>query len=243
MAFMGSQASPALLDIVKGNEHYIRKVLEPKGLAKIVAMEWIDMMPVDVSSQMKRIIDEKADLIHGITNTTMAAALIRAQQLHGVSIPTIASPHHTIWPVGLAMKSFNAWEGHYVVAGHVSATEKDSVAYRYYQTLRKNYGLKFDWDPIGIMALCQTLITVRSVEHAIKKVGAGNLTGQAVYDALSGGTFTEEEFMGVLPTLHFSKEAPFSTKDMKVKIETVKDGKYQLAAPGWVPIPSDVPKW
>jgi hypothetical protein len=105
---------------------YHKNVLEPKGLAKIVATEWIELQPVDISSQMKKIVDAKADVIIGTGTTSMAAAAIRAEQLHGVLIPTIASPHHTIWPLAVAMKSFKPWEGHYVVAGQISVTEKDS---------------------------------------------------------------------------------------------------------------------
>jgi branched-chain amino acid transport system substrate-binding protein len=243
VAFIASQASPAFIDMFNGVTHYFKNVLEPKGLAKIVDTEWIELQPVDISSQMKKIIDAKADVILGPGTTTMAAAVIRAQQLHGVSIPTIASPHMTIWPLAMAMKSFKPWEGHYVVAGHASVTEKDSKAYEFYKLLQSKYELKEDWNPVNMMALTQTLLALRAVEHAAKKVGADKLTGQAVYDALSSGTFTEEELMGLMPTLRYTKGAPFPTKDLKVKIETVKDGKYQLAAPGWIPIPPDITKW
>jgi len=53
----------------------------------------------------------------------------------------------------------------------------------------------------------------------------------------------EEELIGILPTQKFIKTAPFATKDLKVKITTVKDGNYQLATPNWVPVPPDVKKW
>ena len=93
------------------------------------------------------------------------------------------------------------------------------------------------------MALTQSVLAVRAVEHAAKKVGAENLTGQAVYDAILGEPFTEEELMCTLPTLQFTKEAPFCNKDLKVMIETVKNGEYTLAAPEWIPVPTDVKKW
>ncbi len=243
VAFMSCQASPAFIDLVNGFTQYITKVLEPKGLATIVAKEWIELQPVDVSSQMKKIIDARADIMTGVGTTTMGAAAIRAQQLHRVSIPTVASPHHTIWPLAQAMKTYKPWEGHYVVAGHVSIVEKDSKGYQFYKLLQNKYGIKEDWNPISVMGLTQGILSVRAIEHAIKNVGVANLTGQAVYDALSSGTFTEEELMGLLPTLHFTKEAPFPTRDLKVKIETVKDGKYTLATPGWVLVPSDITRW
>ncbi|MGE3067396.1 MAG: ABC transporter substrate-binding protein, partial [Hyphomicrobiaceae bacterium] len=71
VAFLSTQASPAFVDIVNGLTHYIRTVLEPKGLAKIVATEWVEIQPVDVASPMKKIIDAKADVIMGTANTTL----------------------------------------------------------------------------------------------------------------------------------------------------------------------------
>lgn len=243
VATMGNQASPAPLDIVNGVKHYVEKVLEPRGMAKMVATEWIDMRPVDVSSQMKNIIDAKADFIFGLVTSTMSAAAIRAQQLHGVNIPTIASPWHTIWSVGRAMKTYEPWEGHYVPSGHIPITEKDSKAYSFYKFLQEKYGIKADWNPMNLLGVHQTMVMVRCVERAAKRMGGENVTGQAVYDAIFAKPFTEKELMELLPTLHFTKDAPFPSIEPKIKIETVRDGKYVLATPEWVPVPTDVEKW
>jgi branched-chain amino acid transport system substrate-binding protein len=244
IATMTSPSAPAYIDIVNGTKKYIRDKLEPQGLAKLVAEEWIDMQPVDITSQMKNLVEKKTDLVIGILNTTMAGAYIRAQQSLGVNIPTIASPFHTIWPLAMAMKSYEPWEGHYVVSAHFSSVMKEGKAFDFYRMLTQKYGLdpKF-WNPIAELAYIQAILLVRAVEHAAEKVGGANLTGQAVYDTMFEKPFTEEELMGILPTLSFTKAAPFSTKDMKVMIATVKGGKYQLAAPGWVPVPNDLEKW
>lgn len=243
VAFMSTQSSPAFVDFVNGITKYIKTVLEPKGLATVVATEWVEIQPVDVSSQMKKIIDAKADIILGTATTTMSAAALRAEQLHGVNIPTLASPWHTIWPLAQAMKSYAPWEGHLVATGIVSIAEKDSRAHQFYQVLAKGYGLPAEWNPLSLLGISQGLLAVRAVEHAARKVGPDKLTGEAVYEALSTGTFTEDELMGVLPTLQFSKEAPFPLRGGKVQVETVKNGKYQLATPGWLPIPTDIVKW
>lgn len=243
VAFLSTQASPAYVDFVKGVDKYIKTVLEPKGIATVVATEWVEIQPVDVSSPMKKIIDAKADLIIGTGNTTMAAAALRAMQLYGVNIPTLAAPWHTVWPLAQAMKSYVPWEGHMTVTGVVSSTDKTGKAWLFYQELAKNYGLPAEWNPMNLLGISQGLLAVRAVEHAAKKVGADKLTGTAVYDALTTGTFTEDELMGVLPTLKFNKDAPFPTENTKVKVEWVKDGKYQLATPNWLTIPSDVAKW
>lgn len=242
LAFITSQASPAYVDIVKGLDKYVKTVLEPKGLVTVVATEWIEQQPVDVSTQVKKIIDAKADLIIGASNTTMATAILRAEQLHGVNIPTLAAPWHTIWPIAQAMKSYAPWEGHMVVTGVTSTAERDPRAWAFYQTLSKNYGLPAEWNPLNMLGISQGLLTVRAVEHAARKVGGDKLTGQAVYDALVNTSFTEEELMSVLPATKYSREAPFPLVGGKVKIETVKGGKYVTATP-WQPIPSDVPKW
>ena len=243
VAFMSTQASPAFVDIVNGITHYVKTVLEPKGLATVVATEWVEIQPVDVSSQMKKIIDAKADVLIGTSNTTLAAAALRAQQLHGSKIPTIAAPWHTIWPLAQAMKTYAPWEGHMVVTGVVSFSERDSKAFQFYQTLSKNYGLPADWNPLNQLGISQALLMVRAVEHAAKKVGADKVTGEAVYEALANGTFTDEELMGFVAGFSFTKDAPFPTKNAKVKIETVKDGKYTLATPDWIPVVTDLTKW
>ncbi|MDY6878619.1 MAG: ABC transporter substrate-binding protein [Desulfatiglans sp.] len=244
VAFMTTQASPAYIDIVSGIKHYVNNVLAPKGLAEVVSEQWIELQPVDVSSQLKQIVEKKADLIFGIANTAMAAALIRAEQVLGVNIPTISAPHHSIWPLAMAMKSYNLWEGHYVAGSVVSSAEKDGPAYQYFKTLQETYKLSDKtWSPFGMLGLTQGILMARIVEHAAKKVGPSNLTGEVIYNTMFDQPFTEQELMGILPTQRFGKDAPFATKDLKVKITTVKDGKYQLATPGWVDVPSDIVKW
>jgi len=243
LGIMSAQITAAL-DIVKGIEKYFKDSLEPKGIAKIVATEYVDINPVDVSSQMKKIIDAKADVVIGPVTTAMSTAYIRACQMYGVNIPTIASPHHTIFPYARAMKTYEPFEGHMVVAAHVSITDKTSKTYEFFQDLVKNYGLdeKF-WNVYSMMAVNQSILAVRAVEHAAKKFGPTGLTGEKVYEAILAEPFTTEELMGSLPSLYFTKDAPFSTKNLKVMIETVKDGKYVLATPDWVPIPTDIEKW
>jgi branched-chain amino acid transport system substrate-binding protein len=242
VAFLSTQASPAFVDIVNGLTKYIKTVLEPKGLATVVATEWVDIQPVDVASPMKKIIDAKADVIMGTVNTTLAAAAIRAEQLHGVSIPTIASPWHTIWPLAQAMKSYAPWEGHMVVTGITPTTDKSGKPWEFYQMLSKQYGLPAEWNPLNVLGLSQGIVAVRAIEHTAKRVGADKITGEAVYETLQTHKFTDDELMGLLAGVSFSRDAPFLLSG-KVKIETVKDGKYVLATPEWRPVPEDVTKW
>lgn len=234
----------AAINLFDGLDKYVKDKLEPKGLCKIVAKEYMDINPVDISSQVQKMVDAKVDILVGPITTALSVAYIRACQLHGVDIPTIASPHHTIWPYARAMKTYKPFEGHLVVAGHASITNKKSDAYKFFTLLKKKYKLPEKlWNVMTMMALNQSLLAVRAIEHAANKVGGANLSGQAIYDAMHAGPFTSEELMGSLPTLNFTKEAPFPLGDLKVIIETVKDGKYVMADPNWVPVPKDVEKW
>jgi len=243
IAFLSCQIAAAL-DLVNGIEKYTVEVLEPKGLAKIVAKEFTDVNPVDVSSQVRKIVDAKADMVLGIVTPAMSSAYIKACGLYGTNIPTIGSPHHTIWAFGAAMKTYEPFEGHLVVAAHAPTTDDTSKAYGYFKLLVDKYQLgKDQYNPYTMMALNQSILAVRAVEHAAKKVGAKKLNGQAVYDALIGGPYTEQELMYTLPTLEFTKDAPFCTKNLLVAIETVKDGKYMPVSKEWVPVPTDIKKW
>lgn len=243
VAFLSCQVAAAI-DLYKGVKKYISEVLEPKGVVTMVAEEFCDINPVDVSSQVKKIIDAKADLVLGLVTSAMSSAYIRACDLYGVNIPTVASPHHTIWGFAKAMKTYKPFEGHFVVAAHTPTSDESSKTYGFSKLLVAKYGLKEGaYNPNTMMALNQSILAVRAVEHTIKRVGAENLTGQAVYDAILAEPFAEEELMFSLPTLQFTKEAPFCTKNLKVMIETVKNGEYTVAVKGWIPVPSDVKKW
>lgn len=242
VAFLSSQASPAYVDIVAGLTKYIEDVLKPEGLAEVVVTEWVEPQPVDLASPMKKIVDAEADIIFGTANTTLAGAAIRAEQLHGVNIPTVASTWHTIWPLAQAMKSYQPWEGHYVVTGIAPTSDKSGEAWEFYQTLANDYGLPADWDPLTLLGISQALVAVRAIEHTAERVGGDKLTGEAVFETLRTHNFTEDELMGVLADLSFTAEAPFPLTG-SVKIETVKDGEYVLATPEWVPVPTDIGKW
>ena len=179
----------------------------------MVAHEFSELTPVDLSSQVKKMIDAKADMVIGPITTAMSIAYIRACQTYGVNIPTIAAPHHTIYAYASAMKTYEPFEGHLVVAAHASVTEKDSPAYKWFQVLMERYGLDEKlWNVYSMMALNQSILAVRAVEHAAKKVGGAKLTGQAVYNAMFAGLFTYEELMGTLRRSILQRLRPFPAR-------------------------------
>jgi branched-chain amino acid transport system substrate-binding protein len=192
IAFLSCQIAAAL-DLVNGIEKYTVEVLEPKGLAKLVAKEFTDVNPVDVSSQVRKIVDAKADIVMGIVTPAMSSAYIKACGLYGTNIPTIGSPHHTIWAFGAAMKTYEPFEGHLVVAAHAPTTDDTSKAYGYFKLLVDKYQLgKDQYNPYTMMALNQSILAVRAVEHAVKKVGAKNLATGGLRRSYRG-PYTEQE--------------------------------------------------
>ena len=52
----------------------------------------------------------------------------------------------------------------------------------------------------------------------------------------------EEALLGMSSTLTYTKNAPFSEKDIMVMVTTVKDGKQIAVQKDWIPVPP-VPKW
>jgi branched-chain amino acid transport system substrate-binding protein len=244
MGVMTYQGSPGTLEVVKGVELLIKKLYEPKGLCKLVAKEWIDFQPVDVTNQVRNLIQAKTEFIIGLGTPSMLMAFVRARQsLDDYSISTITYTYHGLALMGMKTGNWKQFENMYVCNGHIASLKKDSQAFKFFKTLQAKYGLhEGDWNSIGLTGLSQAILAVRGIEHAVKKVGLANLTGQAVYDALSTGTFTEDELMGVLPGLSYSKEAPFP-QNPKIMLEVVKDGKFQVADPNWLPVPPGVPKW
>lgn len=235
----------AAVDLFKGMDKYVSEVLEPKGLVKVVAREYVEINPVDISTQVKKLIDAKSDMILAPITTAMTTAYVKACQLYDVNIPTIASPHHTIWPFGRAMKTYEPFEGHLVAAGHVAVTRESGDGYKFFELLCDKYKLpKKLWNPYSMMALNQSLLAVRAIENGIKKAGKDKVDGMAVYEAMFENPITSEQLMGTMPTLTFTKNAPFPLGEgVKVMVETVKDGKYTVATDEWLQIPMDLKPW
>ena len=111
-----------------------------------------------------------------------------------------------------------------------------------YAEYSKKLGHKNTWSNLAVQSSIMNLITLRAVERAAKAVGADNITGEAVYNAMYAAPFTEEDLLGLASTLTFTKDAPFSTKDLKVKATTVKNGKHVQVGDGWIEVPN-IPKW
>jgi branched-chain amino acid transport system substrate-binding protein len=83
---------------------------------------------------------------------------------------------------------------------------------------------------------------VRAVEAGARKYGGDKLTGELMYKTLVEVNFPASQFNGFAGgEIDFSIEAPFPTKDPRVNIGQVLNGKLTTIAPA-VPAPK-LEKW
>lgn len=238
VGIISSEASPAYVDIARGIERYAKD--NPSEI-QIVEVVFTEVQPTDLTTQVRRLVRGGVEAISVQTNTAAVVATKRALQALGSKVPVFTSSHNGLPASGKAAGGLAQMEGDYEMYGMAIASDDDSPAKRFYEKLNKEYKLNAPWNVLTVMGMAQGMYTVRAIEHAVKKFGAQGLTGAKVRDALFADPITTEETFGTLPTLKFSKEAPFPVEGLKVNIATVKGGKYQIAATG-VDVPK-VNKW
>ena len=128
-------------------------------------------------------------------------------------------------------------EGHYDSGAVDPAIDLNVPGAKIYAEYCKKLGMKNTWSLVAVQASIMEILTLRAVERAAEMVGPDNITGEAVYNAMYAKPFTEEDLLGLASTLTFTKDAPFSTKDLKVKATTVKDGKHVQVGDEWIDVP------
>jgi branched-chain amino acid transport system substrate-binding protein len=239
LASISSKVSPAYVDGVNG----LKVFCDATPWAEFVGVEWVKMKPVSLVSEVRRLAKKKPDYIQIMTNTYHGLGCIKAQRELGIHIPVVLSSHNGIQMSTLASKDIRVLEGHYDVCALDPALDLSLPAPRIFEKYKKKLGVEVNWSLISVQHTAQCLLTFRAIERVIKAAGPDSVTGEAVYNAMFAGPFTEkEDLLGIGPTMTFTKNAPFSEKDIKVKISTVKNGKHVMVGDGWIPVPK-VPKW
>jgi len=238
VAIVSSEAAPAYVDMAKGLEKYAKD----NATVEVVETIFTAVQPTDLSSSVRRVVRKGAEMIVIQTNTAMVVATKRALQAMGRDdIPILLNAHNGLGASGRALGDIKQLEGSYEAYGLVSPALGSGASKDFYKTLESKYGLDVKWNLISIQGAAQALYSLRVVENAIKQVGAANLTGRVVQEALFSQMIPSADTFGFLPDLKFSKESPFPTTGTAVSISTIKDGKYvQLV--GSVPTP-ELQKW
>jgi branched-chain amino acid transport system substrate-binding protein len=206
---------------------------------KIVESVWVDAQPISVTNEVRRIAKENPDVILTANNTAQVVATIKALKELGLKTPVVTGPHNGLDEVAKAIP-LQDLEGSYSAFSFTPYMEKSAKGAE--EIFNKYNTSKGVWGSAALQPGIGALLAVRVLERAISRVGPTKVTGQAMYDALMAGEFPESEFLGLLPSLRFTKDAPFPTGDIKVKAMTVRDGKIVSLTDAWLPVPA-LPKW
>jgi branched-chain amino acid transport system substrate-binding protein len=235
---INSKVSPAYVDMINGIESFCKAT----PWAECVGTEWVQMKPVSLTSEVRRLSRQKPDFIWIATNTTHVIGTIKAMKELGIHIPLVLASHCGIQMSALASKDITLLEGHYDSYAMDPAIDRTVPGAKVIIDYSKKLGIKDNWSIVGVQAACMQLLTLRGIERAAEKVGADKVTGEAVFNAMFEKPFTEEELLGLAPTLTFTSNAPFSEKDLKVRATTVKGGKQVMVTDEWIPVP-EIPNW
>jgi branched-chain amino acid transport system substrate-binding protein len=235
---INSKVSPAYVDMINGIESFCNAT----SWAEYVGTEWVQMKPVSLVSEVRRLSRKKPDFIWIATNTTHVIGTIKAQKELGIHIPILGATHNGVQMSTMASKDINLLEGHYDSGAVDPAIDPNVPGAKIYAEYCKKLGLENKWSIVAVQATIMEVLTLRAVERAAEMVGPDKITGEAMYNAMYAKPFTEEDLLGLASTMTFTKEAPFSTKDLKVKATTVKQGKQMLISDDWISVP-DIPSW
>jgi branched-chain amino acid transport system substrate-binding protein len=188
------------------------------------------------------VIRKGAQVIDIQTNTAAVVATKRALQALGkTDIAIMMSSHNGLLASGKAIGGIKDLEGDYEVYGMAVPTDEKTKAHDFQQMVVAKYKAQVTWSVASVMGFNQTLVALRAIEAAARKVGADKVNGDAVRTALMATPITTDQTFGMLPNLTYTNEAPFPVTGLTVNIATIKDGKYVIAAEN-VPVPA-ITKW
>ncbi|MCC5858961.1 MAG: ABC transporter substrate-binding protein [Ectothiorhodospiraceae bacterium] len=234
LGIISSEASPAYVDIARGMQKYAE---DNPDVVELVETIWTAVQPDDLTAHVHRIVRRGAEVIQIQTNTAAVVAAKRALQAIGRPDVVIMTSSHNGLPMsGSALGGIDQLEGNYEAHGQALGTADPTVAREFYDMLVADYDLTAGWNVATIMGLNQGIVAVRAIEAAVAEYGAGNVTGEAIREMMFATEFDTAELFEILPTLNFTREAPFPVAGLSVNIATVKDGEYTLAELGY-PVP------
>ena len=219
----------------------IKNWAEKSDWTEFAGVEYTPLSPVSLLSEIQRLAAAKPDYIYSPGSVSQNVATIRALKQLGIFIPVVMSQHNSLMTTakGLPLKDL---EDHFDCAAMDAGIDKTIPAYKIFE---KYFSAApgVEWEANAAFWSSELVLVCRAIERAARMVGPDRITGEAVYNAMFIGPFSEEDLLGLLPTLIFTKDAPFSTRTIKVKVSTIKDGKHVMATNEWVPLKGTVPKW
>lgn len=233
VGLVGSQQALLSVDLHDGIRGYIKQNPDKAVMVDVI---WDAPQPTDLTAPMRRLVGAGAEIIFINTNAAAVVAAKRALQALGAKIPIATSSHNSLPTVGKALGGMDQVEGDYEVYGLSVPTEDASgEARKFYDLLASTYGLKAPWGVLTLQGMSQALVSVRSIEAAVKKFGADRLDGAKLREAMLSEKIVGNQ--GVIPDFAFTPQTSFPSAGATVNIGTVKGGKYTTAATN-VPLPA-----
>lgn len=204
---------------------------------ELVDTQWVDASPVSVTSNIRALAEKQPDVLLVGGTTAQVIAVAKALQELKLDIPIVMSTHNGLAEVSKGI-SLSELEGS-MSAFSFAAPEKAALPIRDVFEANKKDG---EWGTITAQSAAQALLALRVLEKAVAAVGADNVTGEAMRQALLDNQFTEEELLGALPTLEFDTSAPFPVGDIKATAEIVVNGEIVPLGEDWMDVP-ELTKW
>lgn len=235
IATIGTQGVPAYVDPING---FVALAKAYPDKFQVVSSQWIDAKPITIVNQVQDLSKANPDVITVHIDTGQATAVLKALKELDLKTPIATSSHNGLTELA-ALFPISDLEGSYSVFAFAPFNDPRVTAAEIFAMHNKGPG---KWGMIAAQTSAQMLLFLAAVERAIGTVGAGSLTGQAVYNALVGGPFQAELFQGLLPTITLTKDAPFPTDNIRVRAMTVRNGKIESLTPDWMPVPA-LSKW
>jgi ABC-type branched-subunit amino acid transport system substrate-binding protein len=232
---VSTQTAAGFVDQVKGVEKLAS--MYPDRF-EVVDTQWVAASPVTVTNNIRDMLEKKPDVIMVGGTTAQVVATAAALDELKVHIPIISSSHNGLSEAGKG-GDLSKLEGDYSVFSFAPDNQKELPLRDTYLANKEGDG---KWGLIADQSAAQALLALRVLEKAVAKVGPDKVTGEAMYDALLGNTYSETDLLGALPTLKYDDTAPFPVGDIKAKAQIVKDGKIVPLGDAWLDAPK-LDKW
>jgi ABC-type branched-subunit amino acid transport system substrate-binding protein len=232
---VSTQTAAGFVDQVKGVEKLA--AMYPDQF-EVVDTQWVAASPVTVTNNIRDMLEKKPDVIMVGGTTAQVVATAAALDELKVRIPIVSSSHNGLSEAGKG-GDLSKLEGSYSAFSFAPDNQKDLPLRDVYAANKEGDG---QWGLIADQSAAQALLALRVLEKAVAKVGPDKVTGEAMYDALLGNTYSEKDLLGALPTLKYDDTAPFPVGDIKAKAQIVKDGKIVPLSDAWMDSPK-LEKW
>ena len=232
---VSTQNAAGFVDQVKGVE---KLAATYPDRFEVLETQWVAPSPVSVTGNIRTLLDKKPDVLLVGGTTAQVIATANALEELKANVPIISSTHNGLSEAakGIDMKKLNGSFS----AFSFSPDNQKTLAIR--DIYEANKGSDGKWGLIAAQSAAQALLALRVLEKAVAKVGADNVTGQAMYDALLANTFTEADLLGALPTVKFDSTAPVPVGEIKAKAQVVTGGKIVPLGDNWLDVPK-LEKW